>query len=168
MAHPSSRPLTPPCSAIDTSINLRSTSSYSTGGTFSVTAHTQNRPIEMRFDEQPTDSVLVLDADERIVMMNRVLRTVARLGDDTAGKPLIEAIRSAALKEALDAARILLAPVVKRQREKVEKAAAEKAGGGKGKNKKPMNINIPLHGPRVEIVLAWLGAVYLPELDAVA
>jgi len=64
--------------------------------------------------------------------------------------------------EALDSARILLAPVAKRQRERAEKAAAEKASGGK---KKPMPINIPLHGPRVEVILAWLGAVHLPELD---
>lgn len=70
------------------------------------------------------------------------------------------------LREVLDAARILLAPVVKRQRERAEKNAVEKVSG-KGKTK-PLNINIPLHGPRVEIVLAWLGAVYLPELDAVA
>jgi hypothetical protein len=65
--------------------------------------------------------------------------------------------------QALDCARILLAPVMKRQREKVEKAAAEKAAGGH--KKKSMSINIPLHGPRVEVVLAWLGAVHLPELD---
>jgi hypothetical protein len=62
----------------------------------------------------------------------------------------------------LDSARILLAPVAKRQRERTEKAAADKASGGK---KKPLPINIPLHGPRVEVILAWLGAVHLPELD---
>ncbi|KAI0354755.1 hypothetical protein OH77DRAFT_1425873 [Trametes cingulata] len=73
------------------------------------------------------------------------------------------------LVEALDAARILLAPVAKRQREKAERAAAEKAGGAKaGAAKKPLNINIPLHGPRVEIVLAWMAAVFLCELDSVA
>lgn len=66
--------------------------------------------------------------------------------------------------EALDCARILLAPVVSRQREKAEKAAAEKAAGAN--KKKSMPINIPLHGPRVEVILAWLGAVHLPELDA--
>ncbi|TFK42151.1 hypothetical protein BDQ12DRAFT_625105 [Crucibulum laeve] len=66
--------------------------------------------------------------------------------------------------DALDCARILLSPVVKRQRERAEKLAAEKAAGGK---KKPIPINIPLHGPRVEVVLAWLGAVHLPELDGV-
>ncbi|KAF9469558.1 hypothetical protein BDZ94DRAFT_1242700 [Collybia nuda] len=65
--------------------------------------------------------------------------------------------------QALDCARILLAPVLKRQREKAEWAAAEKAAGGS--KKKNMSINIPLHGPRVEVVLAWLGAVHLPELD---
>ena len=32
-------------------------------------------------------------------------------------------------------------------------------------SKKPLSINIPLHGPRVEIILAWLGAVHLPELE---
>ncbi|KAJ3008622.1 hypothetical protein NUW54_g3085 [Trametes sanguinea] len=71
------------------------------------------------------------------------------------------------LVKALDAARILLAPVAKRQREKAERAAAEKANG-KANPKKPLNINIPLHGPRVEIVLAWMAAVTLYELDTVA
>ncbi|KAF8910173.1 hypothetical protein CPB84DRAFT_1724033 [Gymnopilus junonius] len=68
--------------------------------------------------------------------------------------------------EALDCARILLAPVAKRQRERAEKAAAEKASANW--KKKPVPINIPLHGPRVEVILAWLGAVHLPELDAAA
>ncbi|KAI0327648.1 hypothetical protein GY45DRAFT_1327293 [Cubamyces sp. BRFM 1775] len=80
------------------------------------------------------------------------------------------------LVEALDAARILLAPVAKRQREKAERAAAEKTGAGSGAKsgsssngaKKPLNINIPLHGPRVEVVLAWMAAVFLCELDSVA
>ncbi|KAI0652642.1 hypothetical protein C8Q79DRAFT_897928 [Trametes meyenii] len=73
------------------------------------------------------------------------------------------------LAEALDAARILLAPVAKRRREKAERAAAEKAGVKTGGGaKKPLNINIPLHGPRVEIVLAWMAAVFLCELDGVA
>ncbi|KAF8531248.1 hypothetical protein JB92DRAFT_2781798, partial [Gautieria morchelliformis] len=68
-----------------------------------------------------------------------------------------------ALAENLDCARILLAPVAQRQRERSEKAATEKASGIE--KSKAININIPLHGPRVEIVLAWLGAVHLPELD---
>ncbi|APR74812.1 Phosphate regulon sensor protein PhoR (SphS) [Minicystis rosea] len=51
------------------------------------------------------EGVLVLDADERIVLVNRALRTIARLGDDAVGKPLLEAIRNASLKEALDTAR---------------------------------------------------------------
>ncbi|KAJ8508627.1 hypothetical protein ONZ45_g9126 [Pleurotus djamor] len=63
--------------------------------------------------------------------------------------------------EALDSLRILLAPVAKRQRQRAEKAAQEKAAG----TKKQLSINIPLHGPRVEIILAWLGAVHLPELE---
>ena len=86
--------------------------------------------------------------------------------------------RETGLREALDAMRILLAPVLKRQWEKADRAAAEKngtgagaaGGGGKGgKSKKPLNINIPLHGPRVEIVLAWVAALFfkLCELDTV-
>ena len=68
------------------------------------------------------------------------------------------------LAAALDCARILLAPVAKRQRERAERAASEKASG----KKKPAPINIPLHGPRVEIVLAWVAAVWLVELEGVA
>ncbi|KAI0694897.1 hypothetical protein BC835DRAFT_1415191 [Cytidiella melzeri] len=75
------------------------------------------------------------------------------------------------LVDSLDYARMLLVPVAARQREKAEKAAAEKiaekAAGRNGK-KKPVSINIPLHGPRVEIIMAWLGAVHLVELDMVA
>ena len=68
------------------------------------------------------------------------------------------------LAAALDCARILLAPVAKRQRERAERAASERASG----KKKPAPINIPLHGPRVEIVLAWVAAVWLVELEGVA
>jgi hypothetical protein len=55
-------------------------------------------------------------------------------------------------------------------------SSAYGAGGGgdgvgnfycKGKGKPPP-INIPLHGPRVEVVLAWLAAVWLVELESVA
>lgn len=74
-----------------------------------------------------------------------------------------EEIRRVDADHALDCARILLAPVLKRQRERTELAVAERARGIKRKNSMP--INIPLHGPRVEIILAWLGAVHLPELD---
>ena len=75
------------------------------------------------------------------------------------------------LIETLDWARMLLVPVASKQRERSEKAAAEKAAdkaAGKPTKKKPLSINIPLHGPRVEVVMAWLGAVHLVELDAVA
>ena len=74
------------------------------------------------------------------------------------------------LVESLDHARMLLVPVAAKQREKMEKANAEKHAermGPKGK-KRPVSINIPLHGPRVEVVMAWLGAVHLVELDSVA
>ena len=79
----------------------------------------------------------------------------------------------AELAAALEAARILLAPVVRRQREKVEQTAAGNgvgsagAAAGKGKGKKALNINIPLHGPRVEVVLAWMAAVCLCEMEGV-
>ena len=92
------------------------------------------------------------------------------------------------LVESLDCARIILAPVVERQRGRAEQSALEKklssrsssscssltsVGGGAGAagettRKKPLPINIPLHGPRVEIVLAWLAAVWLVELESVA
>ncbi|KAK7033187.1 CRAL-TRIO-N domain-containing protein [Favolaschia claudopus] len=66
--------------------------------------------------------------------------------------------------QALNSARILLAPVVARQRAReVERKKNAKAG-----NKKPVPINIPLHGPRVDVVLAWLGAVQIPALEAAA
>lgn len=61
--------------------------------------------------------------------------------------------------DALDCARILLAPVVRRHRENSEKVSAS------GKLKSLAPINIPLHGPKVDIILAWLGAVHLPALE---
>lgn len=79
--------------------------------------------------------------------------------------------RGADRAESLDYARMLLVPVARVQKERAEKAAAEKAAeraAGKAAKKKPLSISVPLHGPRVEIVMAWLGAVHLPELDAVA
>ena len=86
--------------------------------------------------------------------------------------------------EALDCARIILAPVAERQRGRVEQNALEKRnllsssssssstnGDGMGKNPKAraksLPINIPLHGPRVEVVLAWLAAVWLVEFESV-
>ena len=94
------------------------------------------------------------------------------------------------LAESLDSARIILAPVAERQRARTEQNALEKRKltaspsststssassacgdgvGNLGKGKaKPLPINIPLHGPRVEVVLAWLAAVWLVELEGVA
>ncbi|EIW87174.1 hypothetical protein CONPUDRAFT_134458 [Coniophora puteana RWD-64-598 SS2] len=73
--------------------------------------------------------------------------------------------RRAVLLESLDALRILLSPVAARQAQR-ERDAAPSAGTGA--SKKPLNLNIPLHGPRVEIVLAFLAAVHLGELESVA
>jgi hypothetical protein len=68
----------------------------------------------------------------------------------------------------LDCLRILLAPVVNRQRARAEKEAEStlnaKGEGGKRK-KNGLSINIPLHSPRVDIVLSYIAAVHLPELD---
>ena len=91
------------------------------------------------------------------------------------------------LVESLDCARIILAPVVERQRVRAEQSALEKklssrsssssssltsVGGCNGPSentrKKPLPITIPLHGPRVEIVLAWMAAVWMVELEGVA
>ena len=70
-----------------------------------------------------------------------------------------------ALMQSLDHLRILLQPVAKRQKERVEVEQEEAAAG---KKKKGLSISIPLHGPRVEIILAWLAAVHLVELEKVA
>ena len=86
------------------------------------------------------------------------------------------------LAESLDCARIILAPVAERQRERAEQGALEKRnlssssssssingdGAGRKARAKSLPINIPLHGPRVEVVLAWLAAVWLVELESVA
>ena len=89
------------------------------------------------------------------------------------------------LVESLDCARIILSPVVERQRVRAEQSALEKlsrsssssssltsvggfASGNENTRKKPLPITIPLHGPRVEIVLAWMAAVWLVELESVA
>ena len=69
-----------------------------------------------------------------------------------------------ALMQALDHLRILLQPVAKRQKERAEMEQEEAAAG----KKKKLSISIPLHGPRVEIILAWLAAVHLVELEKVA
>ena len=87
---------------------------------------------------------------------------------NTPGRDVPSAIKQARvdLVEALDCARILLIPVAARQKERALQAATEKASNST--KKKPLNINIPLHGPRVEIVLAWLAAVHLVEFESVA
>lgn len=65
----------------------------------------------------------------------------------------------------LDCIRILLAPVAQRQKERLEKAAADKKSAVGGDKRRPVSINIPLHGPRVEIVLAYLAAVHIPDME---
>ncbi|CAK5268480.1 unnamed protein product, partial [Mycena citricolor] len=68
---------------------------------------------------------------------------------------------------ALNSARILLSPVVARQRARAEAAMSARKSGASA-SKKPIGINIPLHGPRVDVILTWMAAVQLPPLDAAA
>lgn len=71
-------------------------------------------------------------------------------------------------EQALDYARILLAPVYKRQKERAAEKAHEKALQKANKKKpSPPPISIPLHGPRVDLMLAWMASVHLPDLDSV-
>ncbi|KAF9535603.1 hypothetical protein CPB83DRAFT_842039 [Crepidotus variabilis] len=67
--------------------------------------------------------------------------------------------------QALDSARILLTAVTRHRRRRAEDAAAGRARTTKGGNATALPINLPLHGPRVDVILAWLAAVHLPELD---
>ena len=106
----------------------------------------------------------------------RILTTEASSSTSLGSQPLIteespgEEYKIKALQN-LDHARMLLASVAARQKQKVEHGTFEKATGGglpDGKPKNPLSINIPLHGPRVDTVLAWLGAVHLPDMEDAA
>ena len=119
-----------------------------------------------------TEKGKTLDSDQRIsigVASSSTSRSHQPLV--TEGLPLGEACMTKALQN-LDYARMLLAPVAARQKQKAEDGSSEKVNGGgplDGKHgKKPLSINIPLHGPRVEIILAWLGAVHLPGMEDAA
>ncbi|KAL5536055.1 hypothetical protein ACEPAF_4160 [Sanghuangporus sanghuang] len=70
------------------------------------------------------------------------------------------------LRTTLEHLRFLLAPMHNRLRKRAERAANEKARGEEGKKSAPLSL--ALHSARVEVILAWLGAVHLPELQEVA
>jgi hypothetical protein len=72
------------------------------------------------------------------------------------------------LRASLDSARMLLAPIVQQRRQKAEHATNKKRTMSNGGELAKVPLQIPLHGPRVEIILAWLGAIHIPELDSVA
>ncbi len=59
------------------------------------------------------EGVLLVGRDERIVLANQALRGMALIGDDAVGLLVLEAIRNAALKEALDDARAGGEPVAR-------------------------------------------------------
>ena len=65
----------------------------------------------------------------------------------------------------LDCLRILLAPVVNRQKGRREDAGSSFNGKGSANKNMPLSVNIPLHGPRVDLALAYIAAVHLPELE---
>jgi two-component system phosphate regulon sensor histidine kinase PhoR len=71
----------------------------------SIEALRGERDLFERILDGMGEGVLVLDADERIVLANQALRTMGRLGENIRGLPLLEGIRNAALKEAFDTAR---------------------------------------------------------------
>ncbi|KAH9046955.1 hypothetical protein EDB83DRAFT_2403992 [Lactarius deliciosus] len=84
------------------------------------------------------------------------------------------------LVESLDCARVILAPVSALEKKLSSRSSSSSSsltsvgGSGSGSStgekmrKKPLPISIPLHGPRVEVVLAWMAAVWLVELESVA
>lgn len=59
------------------------------------------------------EGVLLVGRDERIILANQALRGMALIGDDAMGRLVLEAIRNAALKEALDEARAGGEPVAR-------------------------------------------------------
>ncbi|KAH8110690.1 hypothetical protein DFH11DRAFT_1619688 [Phellopilus nigrolimitatus] len=73
------------------------------------------------------------------------------------------------VRGALEHLRALLAPVHARLRAKAERerAASEQARGAGAENARAP-LSLALHGARVEVILAWLGAVHLPALEAAA
>ncbi|KAF9516585.1 hypothetical protein BS47DRAFT_1340715 [Hydnum rufescens UP504] len=84
---------------------------------------------------------------------------------------------AAAGAHALASLRILLAPVLKkRQVHQLQLQVARRGGGvngdggglraGAGGSRSTMIMpTIPLHGPRVDVILAWLGSVHLPWME---
>lgn len=59
------------------------------------------------------EGVLVVDAHDRVILANRALRVLSMAFEDARGKLVLEAIRNAALKEALDAAHESDEPVMR-------------------------------------------------------
>jgi two-component system, OmpR family, phosphate regulon sensor histidine kinase PhoR len=62
-----------------------------------------DRDLQAGILDGMNEGVLVLDAEERIVLANRAFKAMTLVRDDAIGKSVIEAIRNASLQEALDA-----------------------------------------------------------------
>jgi two-component system phosphate regulon sensor histidine kinase PhoR len=59
------------------------------------------------------EGVLLVDAHDRVILANRALRGLTMAFEDAQGKLVLEALRNAALKEALDASRESAEPLVR-------------------------------------------------------
>jgi hypothetical protein len=99
---------------------------------------------------------------------------VLRQNSDAAATPSSTMTMNAAEpREALAGMRMLLAPSVRILRERAQSAATERRLARSNTSPStqiapPQPLYIPLHGSRVEIFLAWLGAVHIPEMEVVA
>ncbi|CAL1694850.1 unnamed protein product [Somion occarium] len=144
---------------IDTSL-----SEYSSIATASFTGVNGSSSSQAYHETPATDTPSTTSVDDTLPSPTMLIHLPVRAA------AIVADVRSRErdnLVESLDCARMLLGPIAARQRQKkVEKSSLEKATAN-GK-KKPLSINIPLHGPRVEIMLAWIGAVHLFDLDTVA
>ena len=96
------------------------------------------RDLQVRIMEGMQEGVLVLDGNDRVVMMNQALRAMLLLGADSRGKPLIEVVRHAELEELIERAKAektiapseIDLPGIKPRRLLVHASALAGEGGG--------------------------------------
>lgn len=99
----------------------------------------------------------------RSMAQSELLETLDRLADGWANGTAPEGVATPPPpRTPLEYARALLRAAALRR------PADQGKGEENGKGAKRTSLNFPMHGPRVEVVLAWLGAVHLPALDAEA
>ena len=96
------------------------------------------RDLQVRIMEGMQEGVLVLDGNDRVVMMNQALRAMLLLGADSRGKPPIEVVRHAELEELIERAKAektiapseIDLPGIKPRRLLVHASALAGEGGG--------------------------------------